>query len=188
MPQMRVADAELAQRCRAELDEIDGRIRPGTLRGVGPTIAKLADLDFFRQAKTESPRQTVARLQGDMNQFARENDLEHVVAVNLASTEPVVDASALPSRWAELEPLLAASSCPLPASSLYAIAALGLGFSYVNFTPSLGAAPAAIDELSRSARRASRRLRRQDRRDALEERPGPAHGPAELARPQLGRP
>jgi myo-inositol-1-phosphate synthase len=149
LPQMRVADADLARRCRAELERIDGRIRPGTLRGVGPTIAKLADLDFFRQAEGESPRQAVARLQGDMSQFARENNLEHVVVVNLASTEPVADAGALPSRWAELEPLLSASSCPLPASSLYAIAALGLGYSYVNFTPSLGASPPAIDELAR---------------------------------------
>ena len=37
----------------------------------------------------------------------------------------------------------------LPASSLYAIAALEEGHSYINFTPSLGAAPAAIDELAR---------------------------------------
>ena len=45
--------------------------------------------------------------------------------------------------------LLAAAGpgdCPVPASSLYAIAALDLGCSYINFTPSLGAAPAAIDE------------------------------------------
>ena len=41
---------------------------------------------------------------------------------------------------------------PLPASSLYAIAALGAGHSYVNFTPSLGASPAAIDELARLQR------------------------------------
>ena len=40
----------------------------------------------------------------------------------------------------------------LPASSLYAIAALEAGHSYVNFTPSLGPAPAAIDELARLRR------------------------------------
>jgi myo-inositol-1-phosphate synthase len=37
----------------------------------------------------------------------------------------------------------------LPASSLYAIAALDLGMPYINFTPSLGAAPPAIQELAR---------------------------------------
>ena len=32
---------------------------------------------------------------------------------------------------------------------MYAIAAFEAGYSYINFTPSLGAAPAAIDELAR---------------------------------------
>jgi myo-inositol-1-phosphate synthase len=69
--------------------------------------------------------------------------------VNLASTEPVVDTAALPARWADLEPLLGKpSGCPLTASSLYAIAALDLGYSYINFTPSTGATPAAIQELA----------------------------------------
>jgi myo-inositol-1-phosphate synthase len=105
--------------------------------------------------------------------------------VNVASTEPPVDASGLPPTWTELERLLdmaaqggqsptnlrsvpggeqvqspgnvhraaktgtVPSECPLPASSLYAIAALDGGHSYVNFTPSLGPAAAAIDELAR---------------------------------------
>jgi myo-inositol-1-phosphate synthase len=149
LTEMRVAAPELAQRCRADLDCIDGRIRPGTLRGVGPTIAKLADADFLGNRADELPSETVARLQRDLGEFARTNDLEHVVVVNVASTEPAVDASSLPASWAELEPLLARPTCPLPASSLYAIAAFGLGCSYINFTPSLGAAPAAVGDLAR---------------------------------------
>ncbi len=149
MVEMRPADANLAERCHAELDRIDGRIRPGTVRNVGPTIAKLADPDLLERAAKESPAQTVARLQDDLNEFARANALEHVVVVNVASTEPAVDAASLPPSWPDLESSLAAPSCPLPASSLYAIAALGLGCSYINFTPSLGARPAAIDELAR---------------------------------------
>ena len=39
MVEMRPAVADLAQRCRDELDAIDARIRPGTMRNVGPTIA-----------------------------------------------------------------------------------------------------------------------------------------------------
>jgi myo-inositol-1-phosphate synthase len=72
--------------------------------------------------------------------------------VNVASTEPPSADSkgiALPTTWAALEPLLDRADCPLPASSLYAIAAFEAGGSYINFTPSLGAAPAAIDELAR---------------------------------------
>jgi myo-inositol-1-phosphate synthase len=40
------------------------------------------------------------------------------------------------------------STSPLPASSLYAIAALDLGMAYINFTPSLGATLPAIGELA----------------------------------------
>ena len=35
----------VVEQCRAELEEIDGRIRPGTILGVGATIAALADAD-----------------------------------------------------------------------------------------------------------------------------------------------
>jgi myo-inositol-1-phosphate synthase len=69
--------------------------------------------------------------------------------VNVASTEPTSDVSKLPGRWDELERLMASgSSNVLPASSLYAIAALDLGMPYINFTPSLGASPAAIQQLA----------------------------------------
>ncbi len=49
----------------------------------------------------------------------------------------------MPGDWAGLDKLIdKPSKCPLPASSFYAIAALDLGCSYINFTPSLGATPA----------------------------------------------
>ena len=38
--------------------------------------------------------------------------------------------------------------CPLPGSSLYAIAAIEAGASFINFTPSVGANPPAIIELA----------------------------------------
>ena len=78
--------------------------------------------------------------------------------------------------------------CALPASSLYAIAALEAGYSYINFTPSLGPAPAAIDELARLRGTPLLRLRRQDGRDADEERAGPDVRPAEPAGAELGGP
>ena len=54
-----------------------------------------------------------------------------------------------PSAGRDLDKLLdKPQRCPLPASSLYAIAALDLGCSYINFTPSLGATPPAIGELA----------------------------------------
>ncbi len=150
----RTATPELIAQCTEELRGIDGRIRPGTLYNVGRTITDLADAAVPRG---ESPRQAVDRLRRDLAEFAAANSLAHVVVVNVASTEPAADRQAIPATWFALEPLLdepcgeeagGVGGCPLPASSLYAIAALDAGCSYVNFTPSLGSAPAAIDELA----------------------------------------
>ena len=143
----RIVDPDLVYRCRAELQQIDGRLRPGTLRNVGPAIAALADADIPADA---TPRRTVDRLRGDLIEFAQAENLEHVVVVNVSSTEPAVETGSIGRTWAEVESQLSeAKGCPLPASSLYAIAALEAGCSYINFTPSLGSAPAAIDELAR---------------------------------------
>jgi myo-inositol-1-phosphate synthase len=143
----RVLGPALVEACREELDEIDDRVRPGTVHRVGPTIESLAGPEVPRD---ESPRQIVARLRADLSGFAASWGLEHVVVVNVASTEPPVDPARLPSRWAEMDRQLSdPADCRLPASSLYAIAALEQGCSYINFTPSLGSAPQAIDELSR---------------------------------------
>lgn len=138
---------DLVDRCKAELGRIDRRIRPGTIHQVGRTVAELAGPDVPRR---ESPREAVDRVRRDLAEFIGANKLGHVVVVNVASTEPPVEPGSVPKRWAELEPLLdRPRKCPLPASALYAVAALGSGCSYVNFTPSLGSTPAAIDELAR---------------------------------------
>jgi myo-inositol-1-phosphate synthase len=142
----RAVDPRLVDECRDELLAIDRRIRPGTIHKSGRTIARLASDKVPRR---ESPRQAVERLQRDMSRFAKTNRLEHVIVVNVASTEPGVDADSIPEKWSDLEPLLdRPRKCPLPASSLYAVAAMDLGFSYINFTPSLGSAPPALDELA----------------------------------------
>jgi len=141
-------DRELFEQCRAELERIDGRIRPGTLEKSGPTIAGFADLDLPRD---KSPRHAVERLKQDLAEFVESEGLGHVVVVCVASTEPVAEPTDVPLRWTELEPLLeSAGKCPLPASSLYAVAALESGHSFVNFTPSLGSNSPALDELARA--------------------------------------
>jgi len=166
--EMRAASREVIDQCQDELERIEARIRPGTAWNVGTTIAALTDLDI---PQGETPRQIVDRLQGDLRRFQQCEKLDHLIVVNVASTEPPLalavplgqhlpmvgemppkdgtSSASLPATWAELEPCLQSPDCPLPASSLYAIAALDLGSSYINFTPSLGAAPAAIDELVR---------------------------------------
>jgi len=143
----RAIDAGIIEACREELEAVDARIRPGTVINVGSTIEKLAgDADL---ARGETPRDAIARVQRDLREFVEASGLDQLVVVNVASTEPPVEASRLPSTWAELSDQLdSPDTCPLSASSLYAIAALDLGFPYVNFTPSLGSAAAAICELA----------------------------------------
>ncbi len=143
----RAIDGNLVTQIKADLDEIDGRIRPGVLFNVGSTIAKFATDDLRDQA--EAPRASIVRVQRDLQEFKAANQLDQVIVVNVASTEPPIDPDTLPATWAELNDTLEdPATCPLAASSLYAISALELGLPFVNFTPSLGSAPAAICELA----------------------------------------
>ncbi|MFO0265183.1 MAG: inositol-3-phosphate synthase, partial [Planctomycetota bacterium] len=88
-------------------------------------------------------------LQADWDEFVAQQELEQVVVVNLASTEPPVAKESLPRDVESLLSSLETTECPLPASSLYAIAAIERGHPFVNFTPSLGSDLPAIDELAR---------------------------------------
>ncbi len=143
----RAVEPKLVEKCRKELDAIDRRVRPGTIYKVGTTIGRLAGPDIPRR---ESPREAIRRVQEDMARFVDSRRLQHLIVVNVASTEPPMDPASIPSSWAELKPLLdRPRKCPLPASSLYAMAAMEQGYSYINFTPSLGSFPTAIDELAR---------------------------------------
>ena len=67
--------------------------------------------------------------------------------VNVASTEPAFRGAAAPRSWSALQKALNnGRSLALPASSLYALAAIEEGMPYINFTPSLGANLPALRE------------------------------------------
>ena len=144
----RAIDADLIGKLKGELDKLDKVIRPGTVLNSGAVIEGMASPEVRR--KSESPRDAIDRIKADLKQFADDNKLAHVVVINVASTEPPVDAAQFPAKWSELSKLLdKPKKCPLPASSIYAIAALDLGYSHLNFTPSLATSLPAIDELAR---------------------------------------
>jgi myo-inositol-1-phosphate synthase len=142
----RAIDAELVEKIKPDLEAIDKNIRLGTLVNVGATIEKFADTDL--RSKREAPRAAISRIQADLQAFVKQHQLDQLIVMNVASTEPPLDESKLPKTWAELARLLDKDDCPLAASSIYAIAALELSYPYVNFTPSTGSAPAAICELA----------------------------------------
>src|SRR5262249_13830138 len=71
------------------------------------------------------------------------------VVVNVASTEPPFELGDNHSTVERMLPALEQRNQPmLPASALYAWAALNLGLPYINFTPSLGASFPAIQQLA----------------------------------------
>ncbi|HUQ68189.1 MAG TPA: inositol-3-phosphate synthase [Planctomycetaceae bacterium] len=132
-----------------DLQAIDQRIQPGTLHGVGQTIESLAG-PKARAFKTESAGQAVARLAKDIEQFRAQNGLATVIVVNVSSTEPPVEDAVKQLSWAAIQKQLDTNAaCPLPASTLYAIAAFRCQCPYVNFTPSIGTDLPALDEFAK---------------------------------------
>ncbi|MEU0007170.1 inositol-3-phosphate synthase [Streptomyces sp. NPDC006314] len=84
---------------------------------------------------TRSDEELIAAFAADIEDFTLRTGVARTVVVNVASTEPAP----------------AAGDARLPASTLYAAAALRAGCPYVNFTPSTGVRHPALEELSRSA-------------------------------------
>ncbi|MFC4450864.1 inositol-3-phosphate synthase [Halorussus aquaticus] len=128
-----------------DLRAIDDRIRTGTAVNAGEAIADIADDTADAE---RSLAETVSRIRDDYESFRASEDLDRVVVVNLASTEPP---TADPERYDTLsafEDAVAADDPDLPASSLYAYAALKGGHPYVNFTPSSGSALGGLRELA----------------------------------------
>ncbi len=181
----RAIDPTLFEKLRGDFDEIEKNLRPGTILNVGPTISKFAAEDL--QKVRETPQDVIDRVQNDLREFIEANKLAHVIVVNVSSTEPPVDA-ALPERWRDLAKLIdEPAKCPLPASSLYAIAALDLGLLVHQLHAVAGSPRRGDRRAGRRARRAAHGLRRQDRRDAAQERAGADVRQAKPGGDELGR-
>lgn len=138
---------------RSVLDEVAGELRSspitvGILRRAGAAVEALSGPEthgLFR----ESAAGAVDRISGDLRAFSGE---EATVVVNVASTEPLCDPALFGWTIEQFEAALADDDPRIPASSLYAYAALSQGMPYVNFTPSIGAGLPALVELARRKR------------------------------------
>ncbi len=143
-----VFDHVTLQLCLEDLRAWSKNIRPGVVYRPNSAISALVDRADVRQAR--SPREAIDAIQADLKAFQSSQELDQVVVVNAASTEPPFDVT---DEQSSLEKLLLAldrsSPAALPTSSIYAFAALDAGFPYVNLTPSRGATLPAIDELAR---------------------------------------
>lgn len=139
-----VFEPEMIEACRPDLESWAANIRAGSVYNAGATISRLADLPEAQRA--DSPRQAIERIQKDLREFRATHKLDQVVVLNVASTEPPFPLEDTHQSLAKFTAALEKRQAPLPASALYAWAALDLGWPYINFTPSLGASfPAALE-------------------------------------------
>lgn len=129
-----------------DLARIDDRIETGTARNCGRAVTDMAGEGFEDDLSVSD---VVGQLRDDYATFQTTHDLDRVVVVNLASTEPPI---ADPERYeskAAVERAIEDGDADLPASALYAYAAIVDGHPYVNFTPSTGSSLGGLDALAR---------------------------------------
>jgi myo-inositol-1-phosphate synthase len=134
----------LIQACQSDLDRWSANVRPGTVLGSGPTISKLADMPEVKRVST--PKEAIDRVQADLREFRDKNKLDQLVVANVSSTEAPKELDERYGSSAKFRAALDTKDTTIPASALYAWAALDLGIPYINFTPSLGSSfPAALE-------------------------------------------
>jgi myo-inositol-1-phosphate synthase len=141
-----VFDSQLLEPCLPALDQWTNHVKPGTVLNSGPTIHKLANLPEANRA--ENAQSAIDRIQADLTTFRAAHRLDQVVVFNVASTEPPATPDPSLEDMSKLRPALEARQTLMPASALYAWAALDLGWPYINFTPSLGASFPAAQQLA----------------------------------------
>ena len=149
----------VVEACRDELEEIDRRIRPGT------SLASAGRLPGWLTWSCPAMKRRVRRSRGCAAIWPHspgreawscccgQRGIDRAAvrrvgpADELGGIGELIVARTLRVRCGTRSVPTTSPTALLPASSLYAIAALEEGYSYINFTPSLGASPAAIDEL-----------------------------------------
>ncbi|WKK21365.1 inositol-3-phosphate synthase [Streptomyces olivoreticuli] len=131
---------------------VDGGVLPASLLPHVREALTTADReirDGLPEGGAEPQARAAERLAADIAAFRERHGLARVVAVNLASTEPLPADDPAHASLDALEQALETRADVLPASSLYAYAAFRAGCAYVNFTPSAGACLPALEELAR---------------------------------------
>jgi myo-inositol-1-phosphate synthase len=142
-----VFSADWIEACGEDLDAATARVRPGTSFGAGAAVARLGNWGDDEPPRTV--REAVDRVAADMAAFVTSESIDHMIVLNVASTEPPFAIGAVHRRWDTLNAAMAdGGPSLLPASSIYAAAALRSGHTYINFTPSLGASVPALYELA----------------------------------------
>lgn len=140
-----VFEASWLSDCRDELAAATARVRPAPTLGLDPAVRKLANWEA--EAPPDSARHAIDRVKADLDAFAKREKVDHLIVLNVASTEPPFPLAKVHESLADLKAGLAQKGEPvIPPSAFYALAAFEEGHTHVNFTPSLGGSfPAALE-------------------------------------------
>lgn len=139
-----VPDQETLAAVRDDLGTIDERIQVGTAVNCGAAVTEESE----QIDESLAIQDVVTQIRDDYETFRNCHDLERLVVVNVASTEPEL---AEPERYDSrdaLERAIDEDDRALPASVLYAYASIDAGHPFVNFTPSTANALGGIRDLA----------------------------------------
>lgn len=144
-----VFEASWLSECRDELAAATARVRPGPTLGLDPAVRKLANWEG--EVAPDSARHAIDRIKADLAAFAKQEKVDHLIVLNVASTEPPFPLSKAHESLSDLKAGLAQKGEPIvPPSAYYALAAFEEGYTHLNFTPSLGGSFPAAHELAES--------------------------------------
>jgi myo-inositol-1-phosphate synthase len=130
--QSRSIAPEVLEALKDDLLDTSEALKPGTCVNAGAAIDALVTNPVTRQ--DDGLRSIVQRIQSDIRAFRARESVDRVIVVNLASTEPDLEA---PGDPREIEALLDSGPADrVRPSMLYAYAAFREGCGYINFTPS----------------------------------------------------
>ena len=133
-------------RFEEDLARIERSIRPGTLRNCGQAIRALGSDPVD---SCLSLREEIATIISYLDEFRSDFDLDEVVVVNLASTEPMLQLDDFHQNLQAFESQLDINGDgAVRAGTIYAYAAITCGCPYINFTPSNGALFPAMVQLA----------------------------------------
>ncbi len=135
---------------RAEALASAGVLPARLLSAVAPALID-ADTRIRRgidARERKHPLDSVQRVASDLTSFREEQDLDHVVVVNVASTEASSTPHPAHAEISLLDEALEQGLDVLPPTALYAYAAFQAGCSFVDFTPSTGARLPALEQLA----------------------------------------
>lgn len=143
-----IDDFEALAKIANDLERTQSRTFPGVILNAGDAIDYLSQERYFK--KSDSIYDAVEKVKQDIHVFKKENDLDHIVVINLASTEPPVKALKDLTTIESIERLISENRIDnVRPSLIYAYAAITSRCAYVNFTPSEGGLSQGLVDLAK---------------------------------------